>query len=651
MAEPHRSPPLPRAAGYFLLVTAALGLAPFLPYLPTGMSILAALLLLWHGWLVHQEAASPSRITLLLIAALGVVLTLNEYHMLFGKQAGLSLLAMLLPLKLLETRRRRDARAALLLCCFLLSGQFLNAQSMAVAVCVLLCATAIIATSAKLEQPGLTLRSALDTALRLLGGAVPLMLVLFILFPRIDGPLWGMPLDAYAGTGLSDAMQPGSISNLIPSGEIAFRAEFEGTLPPPAQRYWRGPVLTEFDGRTWKIREGGRRRQPDYLPQGPAYHYTLTLEAHNRNWLLAMDYPGADAPDALYGDDLVLFARRPVRSRIRTTLSAYPATAVGMQERASTLRAALRLPPASNPRSVALGAALQARHADPAARVAAAIDFMRNAHLAYTLYPPLLGQDSADEFLFDSKRGFCEHFASSFAILMRAAGVPARVVTGYQGGELNPLDGTLVIRQSDAHAWTEVWLAGRGWMRVDPTAASAPRRIDDGLASALPSNEQLPLMLRQDVEWLRNLRFRWEALNNGWNQWVIGYNARRQLELMRSLGLPDADWHQLAGLLAACAGAWLAWLAIRLWPRRARLDALDRCWQRACRKLARRGLRRQTWETPKDFAERAACALPQHADAITAIAEAYTTLRYGPTAQDHARKLAALEAAVQQFRP
>ena len=340
------SPPLPQQASYFLLATAALGLAPFLPYLPWSMALLAGLLLLWRGVLTYREAPPPSRFALLLVAALGAILTLREYHILFGKQPGLTLLAMLLPLKLLEARTRRDGRMALLLCCFLLSGQFLNAQSMGVAAFVLLCATAIVATSAKLEQPALSLRAALQAALRLLGGAVPLMLLLFVLFPRIDGPLWGLPLDASAGsTGLSDRMQPGSISELIQSGEIAFRVEFEGTPPAPALRYWRGPVLTDFDGREWKVRESPLRREPAYAEQGPAYRYSMTLEAHNRGWLLALDYPGAGVENALYADDLTLLSRRAVRNRIRYALSSYPATPVGLNEREYVLRAALRLPP------------------------------------------------------------------------------------------------------------------------------------------------------------------------------------------------------------------------------------------------------------------------------------------------------------------
>lgn len=645
------APPLPRSVKGFMLVTAILSLLPFLGHVPWSIAALAALLLLWRGWLDQRDAPRPSRPLLLLVVGLGVALCLAEYRTLLGREAGLTLLSLLLPLKLLESQRPRDLRAALLLCCFLLTGQFLNAQSLSVAATVLLCALAILATSAKLERPELALRPALRTGLRLFAAASPLMLLLFVLFPRIDGPLWRLPGDAHSSqTGLSDSMQPGSISQLIQSGEIAFRAEFSGDLPPPRERYWRGPVLVDFDGRQWRERQGLMGAEPAYRPAGPGYRYALTLEAHNRPWLLALDYPAAGAANAFYADTFNLFARRPVTSRLRIELHAFPASRVGLEERPGRLRAALQLPAGSNPRTQAAGRALQMRDAEPAARVAAGIALMRNANLAYTLNPPLLGQHTADEFLFDSKRGFCEHFSSAFVILMRAAGVPARVVTGYQGGERNPVDGSLVVRQSDAHAWAEVWLAGEGWRRVDPTAESAPARIDSGIARALPAGDALPMMLRADADFLRGLRHRWEAVSNGWNQWVLGYNASRQLELMRKLGLPSADWRQLSLLLAGSAGLWLLWLVWRLWPRLARGDALDRLWRQFCRKLARRGLPRAPWESPEAFAQRLALALPAQADTICEIAETYACLRYGRTPPSPAA-LHALRQTLRHFTP
>lgn len=376
----------------------------------------------------------------------------------------------------------------------------------------------------------------------------------------------------------------------------------------------------------------------------------MTLEPHNQGWLLALDYPAPKAEGALYGEDLNLLSRRPVQARIRYHLTSYPQTKVGVDEFKFIRAGALSLPQGSNPRTVALGQRFQQSEASPAKRVEAAIRFMRGDGLAYTLNPPVAGQHAADEFLFDTKKGFCEHFASAFTILMRAAGVPARVVTGYQGGEFNPLDGTLVVRQSDAHAWSEVWLDGQGWVRVDPTALSAPRRIDAGLANAL-GDTQLPLMLRQDNAFVRNLRYRMEALSNTWNQWVLGYNAKRQTQLLSQLGVQDADWRTLTALLGSFIALWLAWLTWRLWPRGPRGDALDRSWRLLCRRLARRGVPRKSWEGPQDYARRAAATLPAHAPAILALAEEFARLRYGSPARRSDAGLAAFRRAVQQFRP
>jgi transglutaminase-like putative cysteine protease len=648
----NRMPPsaMTRPAGMALLLTAALSLLPFLPELPWLIATLAVLLLLWQGWLTKQDAAAPARSVMILLAILGASLCLAEYRTLFGREAGLTMLALFLPLKLLESRSQRDARATLLLCCFMMTGQFLNAQNLGVAATVLLCAVAILATSARLERPDLALRPALGSAGKLLAGALPLMVLLFVLFPRIDGPLWRLPGDAQASTsGLSDTMQPGSIAELILSGEIAFRAEFEGALPPPRERYWRGPVLTDFDGRVWRERFAGAFAAPRYETRGPAYRYTLTLEPHNRPWLLALDFPGPGISRARYGSALNLLSTQPVSNRLRLDLTAYPASQVGLDESDGRLRAALNLPVGRNPRTVAAGRELETRFPDPRARLAAAIALLRDAKLTYTLNPPLLGNDPADEFLFDSKRGFCEHFASSFVVLARAAGLPSRVVTGYQGGERNPVDGTLVVRQSDAHAWAEVWFADAGWQRVDPTATSAPARIDDGISGALQNGESLPMMFG-DSRLLRELRHRWEAMSNGWNQWVLGYNASRQNELMRRLGLPDADWRTLATALASTAGLWIGYLLIRLWPRRKRQDALDTIWRSFCRKLARHGLRREPWEPAEQFARRAALALPRCADTIHGIAEHYARLRFGRTPPS-THELRQLRQSVKQLKP
>lgn len=405
-----------------------------------------------------------------------------------------------------------------------------------------------------------------------------------------------------------------------------------GLPPPPAERYWRGPVLTRFDGRTWRPGPGRQQDLPFYQPDGRAYAYTLTLEAHNQPWLLAMDFPGA-VEGAIHGSDFRLLSREPVRSRLRLEIVAYPGTPVGLDEDPATLREALALPPGFNPRTQALGARLRAAAGHPDDIPALAIRHFRDSRLAYTLAPAPLGRDDVDRFLFDTRQGFCEHFAAAFVVTLRAAGVPARVVTGYQGGEINPVDGTLVVRQSDAHAWAEVWLEGRGWQRIDPTAASAPRRIDGGLAAALPGTARLPLLARSDLPWLRALRDRVDAVNS-WNQWVLGYNPARQRELLAGLGFGEPDWQSLVALLTGACTLVMGGLSLWALRRVNAADAIDRDWARVCRRLAVAGHPRHAWEGPLDYARRLGQDAPDIAAGFAPIAADYARLRYGTAAGD-----------------
>jgi hypothetical protein len=312
------------------------------------------------------------------------------------------------------------------------------------------------------------------------------------------------------------------------------------------------------------------------------------------------------------------------------------------------LAEATRLPASGNPRTVALGESWRNSEKSDRDRLSRAIEFMRSQRLLYTLQPPLMGEHVADEFLFDNKRGFCEHFSSSFTILMRAAGVPARVITGYQGGERNPVDDTWVIRQSDAHAWAEVWLDGRGWVRVDPTATSAPARIEENLAAAVPAGDPLPFLAGQGLDWLRDLRFRWWAINNAWNQWVLGYNPQRQLEFLARLGMDAPDWRKMTAWLAGLTGFILLVLAAAMLYRRPRLDPAQRAWNTLSRRLAKLGLACQPWEGPLDYARRAGQAQPGLAAEIDRIAALYAGLRYGSLSS---RSIDELRRRVAAFKP
>jgi len=358
------------------------------------------------------------------------------------------------------------------------------------------------------------------------------------------------------------------------------------------------------------------------------------LEPHNRPWLFALETATSVPERARMTFDGQLLALTPVRTRMRYEVMSIIAPEPRLTEVRGALARALRLPPEFNPRSRALAAEWRASGGSDTEVVSRAIEFLRAGRYTYTLEPPLLGADSVDEFLFITRAGFCEHFASAFTFLMRAAGIPARVVTGYQGGDLNPVDRIVTVRQWDAHAWTEVFLSGRGWVRVDPTAAAAPLRVQAGLTGSVPATGTLPLLARPGLEWLRGARYQWEAAAHKWNVWVLGYNPERQRELMSSVGLRDADWRMLTATLFSVLGAitlgLLAWSLRRLM----RPDPVQNAWRRFCRKLASRGVERAPHEGPRDYASRAATALPAARGAILNIGALYIGLRYGanPTA-------------------
>lgn len=619
-----------RVRAVWLAGSVTLTLAPHVASLPSWLSAFAALMLLWQCWIVLHGMRLPPRWLLLIAVTVAVTGVLMTFRSPIGKDPGVALLTAFLALKLLEAGNRRDGYVVVFLCYFMQLAQFFANQSIATAGVTLLGTIVTTAALTTLNSNVLGTRERLRLSGLMLAQAVPFMLVLFVLFPRVDKPLWGLPSDAFGGSsGLSDSMTPGSISDLTLSGAIAFRVRFDGFTPSAAQRYWRGPVMNEFDGRTWRVATARMLTKVPYPLAGPRTFYELTLEAHNRPWLYALELPGSTPENATLMGDYQLISKTPVRNRLRYTLSAYTAIRPGRSENPDVLQAAQQLPPGFNPRTHQLAQALRAANADTPSLIAAALKHFSFSKFTYTLEPPLLGRDSVDEFLFDTRRGFCEHFASSFVFLMRAAGVPARVVTGYQGGEINPVDDYLEVRQSDAHAWAEVWIQDKGWLRVDPTATVAPSRVQSGLAMAVPDGEPLPLALRPALSWVREVRYRFDAVNNTWNQWVLGYNPQRQKELLERLGMQSPDWHAMTLAMSILCGLLMLGLAAWALAQRARVNPLQRAWDRLSDKLAPAGLARKAWEGPLDYAERVASALPDMAATMREIARDYSDLRYG----------------------
>jgi transglutaminase-like putative cysteine protease len=475
---------------------------------------------------------------------------------------------------------------------------------------------------------------------QLLGGtiilsqALPLTLVLFLLFPRIHGPLWGVPESGPTVTsGLSDTMTPGSIAHLALSDAVAFRVKFSGPAPKPDQLYWRGPVLWNFNGRTWSAPPPGQVNVPaTYRALGGRVNYTVTMEPDGKRWLFALDLPARIPPASIITPDYQILHQTPLTQRMRYDMTSYLEYREGSAATPAVLQRALRLTRGANPRTHALAQRLRAQASDARAYIASVLTMFRNGGFSYTLTPPLLdGKDPVDQFLFDTRRGFCEHYASAFAVLMRAVGIPARVVTGYQGGEFNPLGDYLIVRQSDAHAWVEVWLRGAGWVRVDPTAVVAPARIDAGVMARLPNETALALPTGVERSWLHSLGLVWDSVANTWNQWVIGYTPERQRQLLARAGIDRVNWRTLTVALVAASAVVILILALMILRgvRRAAMDPGQRVYEQFCRRLARRGIVRADTEGPSDFAARAAATLPDSASLIKIITARYVALRYG----------------------
>ncbi len=650
MAEPQ-----PRIDG-LPAVLAALALAslPHVPHVPAWITLLLVAASAWRIAAARLDWPLPPRwlrVATLLLATFAVFATYRTFN---GVEAGTAFLVLMAAIKLLETRGARDLTVLVFIAWFLLYAALLRDQHLTRLPWLL--ASAAFTTAALMRvhagAGGGSWRQTLRHTGTLLLQAAPLALALFLLFPRLPGPFWGMNVSESARTGLGEEMTPGDVSDLSASGEVAFRVRFFSTPPPPAQRYWRGPVLHEFDGRSWRRPRGQIFPSQSVDYRGTPVDYEITLEPHARRWLLALDLPSSwPSGQALLGYDLTLVAPRPVNEVTAVRLRSHPAYVAGAVLPASLRRKDLQLPPDSNPRSVALGRDLAARHATPEAVVGAMLALFRTQPFEYTMRPPLLADNAVDEFLFETRQGFCEHFASAFTVVMRAAGIPARVVTGYQGGEFNPLGGYLIVRQSDAHAWSEVWIAGRGWRRVDPTAAVAPERIERGLLEAVAADEPAPGRLREASPLWAQVEFGWDSVNEFWNQRVVRFNAEAQLDLLERLGVDDPDWRALGvGLTASLAAFFVALTAFLGW--RFRAPARDwpaRLHDLAAARLRRRGLVPERAEGPVAFLDRAAAACPDLAAELREIRRHYVALRYGPRPREE--DLARLKFLVNALRP
>ncbi|MBF5006447.1 DUF3488 domain-containing transglutaminase family protein [Diaphorobacter sp. NR2-3-3-1] len=611
----------------WLLLVVGWVISPLTPHVPPWTMPFAYALLLWRAWLAWTQRPLPNRWVkggLLLIA---VVLTVVSHKTIVGRDAGVTLIIMLLVLKTLELRARRDAMVIFFLGFFTLLANFFFSQSLVVAVVMLLgllgLLTALINSNMPVGKPPLAKSMRTAAWMSLLGA--PIMLVLFMLFPRM-APLWGMPGEDLRGrSGLSDEMKIGSMASLVLDESVAMRIKFDtpGGRPPEQRHlYFRGPVMSYFNGQEWfagstyeaRANNGAGTSSAELTVRGEPIKYEVTMEANRRNWLLLLD--AADKPPVLPAElrarmspSLQWIANRPIVNVLRYTAESHIDFSSGPTERTRELKPYVQLPHGFNPRTQELAEQMRA---DPAlqgkgnmAYVNAALQRLRSGGYTYTLEPGLTGTHSADEFWFDTKLGFCEHIASAFVVLMRGLDIPARIVSGYQGGEINGYDGYWTVRQADAHAWTEVWVEGRGWIRIDPTGAVMPSRIGEyrrlqtpqGALGEAMSTVISPTMLMQ-------MRAAWEAVNNRWNQWVLNYTQERQLNLLRSLGFETPSWQDLARLLGLIAGlSALIGVGWSLWEKNHQ-DPWQRMLQTVRQKLVKLGIDLPVHLPPRSMAQR-----------------------------------------------
>ncbi len=646
----------------WLLGAISLAVLPHITHLPIWFAILMLAIGIWRYFAgVHNWRLPNLIIRFILVSSAMAGIYLN-FGTLFGRDAGVALLAIMLAMKLLELKQRRDVLVIIFLIYFTLSTHFLYDQSLPITAYVAAVTFLVIGLHLHLSQgQQLALKSCLKQSGRIALQALPLALILFLLFPRIPGPLWGLPNDAHSGmTGLSDQMSPGNISALGQSDKVAFRVEFKNEIPKPALRYWRGPVLWDTDGRNWRNIDGAYGYSnlsgigPTVTAVDHPVEYTVTLEPHNRHWLFGLDIAAAAPEGAHLTSDYQILAAKPVQKLRRYAMMSYTRYNTGPID-AHAKRRALALPPDSNPRAVALGQELRLMLQDNQAIIQAMLDRYRQSKFIYTLTPPLLTSNNPiDQFIFETQRGFCEHFASSFTVVMRAAGIPTRVVTGYQGGEMNAIGNYMIIRQMDAHAWTEVWLENRGWVRVDPTAAVAPERIESGTEFVTHDEDGAILFNLSErsaiTRSLVNLRNRIDALNNAWNQWVLGFDKKSQFELLTKLGADVKNMQQLVFIIVIAVVATLALtILILMLPKRKSLDPNQQLYQQFCRKLAKKGLSRHNNESAQNYCQRVSQQRPDLAQEVTFITTLYNTQRYGANPSE--KHLLRLKKQVSKFRP
>ena len=620
-------------------------LPPMFDSLATWVPCLFLIALAMKFWMEPKGYRLRSAIFKLMLAAAALFAIFASYGSLNGIEPAISLLVVLMSLKVLEAHTRREFQVMVMIGWVLCLCGFFLSQDFGMALCLLAAFASLLVALIQFHRgssPG-AFWPPLGSASKLLAQAAPLVVLLFLLFPRVN-PGFRFELRAIrsASTGFSDRLSPGSIAALANSSDIAFRAEFPGnTTRPTGPMYWRGAVMWQCDGMEWRApyAPSSMSRSSTESISGNSVQQRIMLAPHGARWMFALDRPSDTPRGAMLVRGDYLWSFQPIRKARRYEVVSSPESArkeLGPKER----REALELPPSISPAVRELAESWAAKSSNPRTIINSALQFFRTEGFTYSLSPGEFRKDDLEQFLFHRRVGFCGHYAASFATLMRLAGIPARVVVGYLGGEYNELGHFVLVRQADAHAWCEVWLPGNGWMRVDPTTAVAPGRAGLDLTSFLEGRVASGQMEARQSAFLTRLarsplftdiRFAWETLNYQWDTRLLAFDADVQEIFLDSIGLAKRGPFVLIMEILIAAVALLviyfSWMQLRS---RSRADRVKALYERFCRKAARLGVRRDPWEGPSDFSNRAALLLPGESGRIQQISNSYIALRYAP---------------------
>jgi len=648
--------PRDKADTLLLLITCCFILFPFTEYSPAWLNLVAIALIIWRGWIIYQGQVLPQKWLLMFITAglsTGVYL---HFHTWLGKDAGIAFLIILVCLKTLEMHAKRDAVAVVFVCYFLLVGQLLYSQSLPSAVYLLFCTGLLISTQFTFQYhqliPPFTTR--ILSGYKIVGLALPLALILFLFFPRFQGPLWGKQQGNVGGiTGLSESMEPGNLAELALSDQIAFRVKFPGYPPPSYQLYWRGVVLDTFNGTSWGVSLSSKHPVASQPAQSNGVVQEIIMEPHNQHWLFGLDRPanitnyngaavGINNHDYSYLTEYgEMRSPNLIQDRVRYTITSDLHASVGsktgsvasMSDQIDVAAHALQLPAGFNPLTIQWAQQLGKRSTDPIQLANLVLLFFREQPFKYTLSPPPLGVNQIDDFMFVTQAGFCEHYASAFVTIMRAMHIPSRVVTGYQGGEVNSIDGLMTIRQSDAHAWAEIWTDQRGWVRFDPTAAVAPGRVERGIRSSFPNRNLSGLLNFTRQTWITDIakqwQLRWDATNSAWNLWVLNYSLDKQKNLLSSLsGIEHPEASQLGIAMMVAATLVIATLSLILLGKKELASPPDKLYLTFCRYMKRLGLEKLAHEGAMEYCRRLQPIFPNRAELVDFLT-LYANCKYG----------------------